>query len=237
MLFRYSNNCKESGGYQVYISKKIKIITLVFGGSLFLTGCLGQKTVEEKMYDVLEKVVSVEARFEAQQAPLLELEKEEKKLYENMVSIGIKEQEKLNKLADEAIVIVDKRKERIMEEQKSMEASEREFEKLDPLVGKLNDLELEDRVDELSEVMNQRYQIHRKLSEYYLEGLGLDTDLYKMLKSEDRPIEKLEKQIILINETYDQVLEANKQFNELTEKYNEKKISLYKEAGLTIQTK
>ena len=205
--------------------------------SLFITGCFGQKSIEEKIFDVLEKVVAVEKDFEGQQDPLIKLAREEKKLYENILSIATKDQDQVAKLADEAIVIVKKREVHLNEEIKSIEASEREFEKLNPLIGKLNDKELEEQAEELAEVMNKRYEIHRKLANFYLEGLALDTELYNMLKDKNRPDENLQGKVILINETYDEVLQANEKFTELTDTYNETKMSFYKVLGLKVSKK
>jgi hypothetical protein len=204
--------------------------------SLLISGCFGQKSAEEKMYEVLENVVAAEKGFENQQDPIVELEKKEKEIYKTIISLGMKEYEQITKLSDEAIEIVAKRKDHMDKEQKSMEASEKEFANIEPIIEKLDDPELQKQAEELSEVMNDRYEIHQKLYDYYLEGLQYDTELYKMFKEKETSIEQLEKKVTLINETYDKVLKANDLFNQLTKKYNETKMSFYKQAGLNVGT-
>jgi hypothetical protein len=228
-------NGSKVGRFHMLTSKKIPFFILYFVGSLIITGCLNQKTVEEKMFDVLEKVVAVEKGYEDQQQPLVELEKQEKNIYENLITIGMKDQAQVTKLADEALSIANKRKEHLLQEQKSIEASEREFETLIPLIAKLNNAELEGKADELTKVMKERYEIYRKLSNYYIEGVDLDSELYQLIK--DRSGENLESHVSLINKTYDEVLQANDQFNKLTKKYNKMKLNFYKDAGLNVKAK
>jgi hypothetical protein len=218
------------------IYKKLHILTLYFVGTLIITGCINQKTVEEKMFAVLEKVVGVEKGYEDQQAPLVELEKEEKEIYTQISSLQMNNQDEAERLANQALSSIENRKKHLMEEQRSVEASEREFEKLTPLIDKLNNAKLEEKADELTKVMSERYETHRKLVNFYLEALDLDAGLYNMLKEVDRSNEKITSQILLINETYENVLQTNRQFNELTEKFNVAKLSFYKEAGIRVKS-
>nr|WP_246017705.1 YkyA family protein [Mesobacillus subterraneus] len=61
------------------IIKKISLAILLVAGVFSLTGCLDKQSPEEKMFDELEKVVSIEKVFEDQQDPLVDLEKKKKR--------------------------------------------------------------------------------------------------------------------------------------------------------------
>jgi hypothetical protein len=58
--------------------KKYNFILFIFISVVIFAGCTKEKTPEEKMYTVLEKVVAAEKEFEEQQNPLVTLEKKEK---------------------------------------------------------------------------------------------------------------------------------------------------------------
>jgi hypothetical protein len=56
-----------------------------------------------------------------------------------------------------------------------------------------------------------------------------------MLKEESILYDKLEAHVADLNTTYQKVLEANEEFNDLTAQYNEKKLEYYKQAGLNLE--
>ncbi|WP_040204731.1 YkyA family protein [Neobacillus jeddahensis] len=211
----------------------ISIIALIF----ILTGCMEKKTPVDKMYDVLEAVVSKEKVFEEQQDPLVNLEKQEKEKYDQIIELGMKEYDQIVKLSDEALTLADKRKGHMEKETKSLNESEKEFQKVADLKGELDDLELTKIADELYDIMNQRYRSHEELYREYSNAIKYDQELYRMFKDKDLPIADLETQINKLNETYKKVFEANEKFNKYTEQYNEKKMSFYKKAGLQTTEK
>lgn len=199
---------------------------------LILAGCVGQKTPVEKMYDVLENVVSKEKVFEEQQDPLVTLEKKEKEIYDQIIELGMKEYDQIVKLSDEAILLTDQRKNHMEKETKSLKESEREFKKTADLKDELDDPELTKIANELYDTMMQRYEAHDWLYKEYSNALKYDKELYVMFKNKNLSLEDLEAQVNKLNDTYKQVYDANKKFNKLTELYNDKKLSFYKKAGL-----
>ena len=77
--------------------------------------------------------------------------------------------------------------------------------------------------------MNNRYESHETLFKAYNNGLAEDRKIYEMLKDEDLMLEDLELQIETTNAIYESVFEANTQFNQLTEEFNDAKIKFYEE--------
>lgn len=202
---------------------------------VLLSGCMYGKSPVEEIYEVLEEVVVMEKGFEEQQDPLVELEKDEKELYDKIISLGMKEFDEIVKLSDEALAIVDQRKEHMSIEQESIQNSQKEFQKIESLIEELEDQKVKDQANLLYSTMMQRYEIHDQLFKEYSKGLEYDAELYNLFKKEDITIEVLEEQITKINETYGQVLEENEKFNEATKQYNEIKLEFYKAAGLEIK--
>lgn len=220
------------GGCKVLLKGKWRFIIPVIAVIFILSGCLAKETPEEKMYDVLEKVVSKEKVFEEQQEPLVKLEDEEKTLYDEIIKLGMKEYDQIVKLSDKALALIDKRKEHMEKETKSIRDSEKEFKKVAKIKDEIQDKELAQLANDLYSIMTQRYQAHEVLNKNYNEALKNDKELYEMFKNKDVPLEDLESKVTQLNDNYKKVFEANENFNKLTEQYNDKKVAFYKKAGL-----
>lgn len=206
-------------------------------GSLLLSACFSKSTPVEKMYVVLENVVSTENVFKEQQEPLVELEKQEKEIYDKIISLGMEDFDEIIRLSDQAIDIVDKRKDHMHKEQESIAASQKEFNKARPLINEIEEGALKENAQNLYDTMTERYKIHDELYQKYLEGVKLDKELYLMFKNEDLQLEQLDAQITKINGIYAEILKKNEDFNEKTKEYNDAKLSFYKESGLKIDSK
>jgi hypothetical protein len=202
-----------------------------------LSGCLNQKTTPEKMYEVMEEVVIAESAFEMQQDPLVNAEKKEKQLYDEIISLGMKEYGQIVKLTDQALLLVKEREKLMASESESIEKSKAKFEKLQPYIKELEEPVLKKAAMELFDVMMERYKLHDELQQSYSDALKLDKDLYQMFKNKDLSMDQLESQINQINEKYQQVYQINEKFNLNTKRYNELKLVFYKEAGFKIDNK
>ncbi|MEH6996528.1 YkyA family protein, partial [Neobacillus drentensis] len=95
------------------------ILAVVISGFL-LTGCISKESSAEKLYQVLENVVDAEKEFEEQQEPLVELERQEKEIYNEIMTLGMKQHEKIVTLSDEALSIIEKRKNHLQLEMDSI---------------------------------------------------------------------------------------------------------------------
>lgn len=216
----------------MFYSPVKKLVFMVVATTLLLTGCLGQKSPEERMYEIMENAVAAEKDFEAQQNPLVELETKENELFDKIIGLGMKEKEQINKLSDEALSMADKRKEHIEKEKESIKDSREKFKDAASILEKMKDPKLKEKAEFLYKTMNERYAAHDALYNEYTKALEGDKDLYKSLKSGDINLDDLEKKVNSINEHYSNVLKANENFNKLTETYNKEKFAFYKMAGL-----
>lgn len=196
---------------------------------------MNKQSPVDQMYDVLETVVTKEKVFEKQQEPLAALEKGEKDIYDKILSLGMKEQDQIVKLADEAISSTAKRQEHMDKETESLKESKTEFLKVKDIKSQLEDADVKKLADELYETMMQRYNAHDVLYKNYTEAIKNDKKLYEMFKNKDLGFGDLESQVKTLNESYQKVFAANDNFNKLTEQYNEKKLTFYKKSGLKIE--
>ncbi|WML43551.1 YkyA family protein [Neobacillus sp. PS3-40] len=197
-----------------------------------LTACFHQKTPTEKIYDILEKVVVAEKGFEEQQEPLVTLERKEKVEYDKIIGLGMKQYDQIVKLSNEAISMVDKRKQYMEKETESIKKSKNEFMKIAKLKDEIKDPTIKKQVDNLYDVMMQRYKVHETLYKEYVKGANGDKKLYQMFKDKNLSIEDLETQVNDLNGTYQKIYNTNLDFNKLTKSYNVIKVKFYKQAEL-----
>lgn len=201
---------------------------------IFLTGCFGPSP-QENIYATLENVVTLENQFKAQQDPLLELEKKETALYNEIMGLGMQEFEKVVALSKEAITHVENRKMKIEAEYESIMDSKKEFEKVSDEIENIDDEKLTRKAKELQSTMNNRYDTYEDLYQAYKLSSSLDKELYTILQKKELTIEELEAQIKKINDSYKKVMEQNEKFNQLTEEYNKLKIDFYEAAELSVE--
>jgi hypothetical protein len=220
------------GGCIVLFKSKWRFFISVIAVIFIISGCQAEQTSEEKMYDVLEKVVDKEKVFEEQQDPLVKLEEEEKVLYDQIIKLGMKEYDQIVKLADKALTLTEKRKTLMEKETNSIMDSEKEFKKVAVIKDDLDNQELKKLANDLYDTMTKRYEAHEVLYKEYTEALKNDKELYEMFKNKDLPLQDLEAKVVQLNDNYKKVFEANENFNKLTEQYNDKKLAFYKKAGL-----
>lgn len=199
---------------------------------LLISACLPWQSVEEKIYNELEMIVQYEEDFAKLQDPLLKLEEEDHEIYNEIVAIGLSDQEKIHALAEKGIEVAEKRQDLLDQERESIVASATEFNKVSRLIKKIKDEELKSLAERLFSVMNQRYAVHELLYEEYTTGIQLDQALYRLLQKEDVSFTTLETQIDERNDVYRRLYSLNEQFNDLTEKYNELKGKFYRKAGI-----
>jgi hypothetical protein len=215
-----------------------RILTIIFIlFCIFLSGCLERKSTPEKMYEVMEQVVSAEIPFEAKQEPIVNAEKKEKEIYDKIITLGLKQYDEIVKLSNEALFLVEERRALMAEESASIAKSKEQFEQLLPFIDKLENSDLQTEAKRMYEVMSERYALHEELELSYTKALDLDEKLYTMFKNKDIAIDQLENQIHLINDTYTEIYKINENFNKSTAKYNELKLSFYEKAGLKIENK
>lgn len=183
----------------------------------------------------MEEAVSLEEGFEQQQEEITELEKQEQELYNQIIDLGTDEFDKIEEISQQAIDIVDQRSEKIELEKESIDASQEEFNQISDLIEDLEEEETKEKAEEMYNVMDNRYTAYNDLYDTYAESLELERELYTMLQQEDLEQDALTDHINTINESYQQILEANEQFNEYTVEYNALKQEFYELAGIDVE--
>ncbi|WP_245807728.1 YkyA family protein [Halobacillus massiliensis] len=210
----------------------LKLLTLLMGAPFLLAACSGEP--KEQMYDHLEEAVNLEETFREQQQPLQELEAEEEKIYNQIVELTSEEQKKINEMSEEALSIINERKDLLAEEKESIDEAKEEFDKAEGAADDLESEEAQKSADQLIEKMDQRYESYQELYDNYQTALNLDKELYEMFQNEDLTKDQLQGKVEEINESYTAIMEANEKFNQYTTEYNDLKKEFYEKAELDV---
>ncbi|WP_100011100.1 YkyA family protein [Lentibacillus sediminis] len=199
-----------------------------------LAACSGE-SAEEQIHNHLEEAVALEEDFENQQSAITELEQQEQEIYSQITDLGMDELDEIQQLSQQAIDVINERAEKIEVEKESITASEEEFNKISDLIPELENEDVRAKAEEMQEVMANRYNAYDTLYEAYTESMELEKELYTMLQQEELEQAAVTEQINQINESYQAVLDANEQFNNLTVEYNALKQEFYELAELNVE--
>ncbi|MFC3038657.1 YkyA family protein [Virgibacillus xinjiangensis] len=210
-----------------------KRILLAVGFTVSLAAC-SSESAEVRIHNHLEEAVVLEEGFEEQQSEITALEKQEQELYSQIVDMGSDEMGKIKETAEKAIDVIDEREERIELEKESINSSEEEFLKIEPLLEEVEAEETQAAAQEMYQVMESRYASYEDLYTAYKESLELERELYNMLGEEELEQDKLTEHIDAVNESYERVLQANEQFNNETVEYNALKQEFYESTGMNV---
>lgn len=208
--------------------KTKKIVSAIGISMMLLAGCSAESGDELEVYKALEKVADQEKQFIKEQQPMTALEDKENVLYEEILSIGMKEKEKVDEKASEALQLLDEREKHLVKEQESMQRSKEEFEKAKEKIELVKDEDIEKQANKLASLMESRYKAYDLMYASYEESVELDRELYTMFQKTNVKLNDLENQISSINEMYQKVQENSEKFNQATDAYNEEKKNFYK---------
>lgn len=214
--------------------KKLLLIITSSVFTLVLAACNSSDQTGEEIYTHLEEAVELESDFQDAQAELVDIEKEENVLYEEMIEINMEELDQVEEKANQAKELSEQRKELMDTEMESIEAGKEEFDKIGPLIEELEEGPAE-KANELVSVMENRYEAFDQLHETYLSSIESDQALYDMLMDEELDKETLDQQVDEINEKYEQIAEHQQAFNEQTNQFNEMKKEFYDTIELNVE--
>ncbi|MEQ6391234.1 YkyA family protein [Bacillaceae bacterium S4-13-58] len=190
--------------------------------------------IEGIIYSYLEEAVTLEEGFKDQQQPLIELEQQEKDLYNQIIDHGMDNFEQIKTLSQEAINLIEKREAKLELEKESIYSAKQEFDKIEVYISDLETDEQIEKANALKIAMENRYNAYIELHDEYARSMELDKELYIMLQKEDIKKEEIEQQIDKVNDSYDLVSELNSRFNTLTTIYNETKRNFYDSTDLIV---
>lgn len=198
---------------------------------MVIVGCGKQvdKDIEitEDIYNHLEETVIIEEDFESIQVEINELERSDQDLYNKMTELGNAELAELSDIANEAIELLEERLELIEAEKSILADSKTEFVKTEPLIGNIENESKKTVAESLSDAMINRYEAYNVVYDKYTTSIIKTKELYTLFKEEEFNEEAAYSLINDVNNSYEEVMEANEKFNAFTVEYNDYKKELY----------
>lgn len=212
--------------------RKLAIVFFATGLLMFLSAC--GDSPSDKIYEHLEESVSLEKGFGEQQEPITELEQQEQELYSEIIDLKMDEFDKIKKLSQEALKLIDQRTEKLSLEKESIDQAKEEFLKTESFIAELEDDAAKKKATEMYDKMVERFDVYDKLYQNYEASIKLEKKLYETFQQEDVEQDELKTQLDAINESYEKILKGNDQFNETTEEFNDLKKEFYEAAEIDV---
>lgn len=212
-----------------------KFVLVLVTATMLLTAC--GESVDVTIYGHLEEAVTLEQDYEEQQEKIADLESQEQEIYNQIIDLGMDDFEQIKDLSNDALTIINERKERIYLEKESIETSKEEFYKVESLIPEIEEDDVKQKAEDMYDIMEKRYQTYDELYQAYSDSLILEEELYTMLQSEEIKQEEITEQIEQINLSYETILEVNEIFNEYTVQYNDLKKEYYDVADINVKYK
>jgi hypothetical protein len=206
--------------------QKLMKLIIGFGFIIILASC-NQKDPTNEINAHLEATVDIETSFEENQQHIFTLEKEDQEIYEEILALDADAYKEMVALSDKAIGLLDERAEYASQEKESMQASQTEFEKIQVLMDKVEDEKIKDMLHKLSDTMMERYEIYDRVFKEYTNSITLTKEHYRYFQEEHYSEKAMYETLEKVNNSYDEVTQLYKTFNDKTEEFNEQKKTYY----------
>jgi chromosome segregation ATPase len=193
---------------------------------VILTSC-SINSSEKELKQLLNEMSKLEQSFTKHQQPLIELEKKEKEIYEEIMSLGMKRFDQIQPFVKKALQIIEQRKKRIEQEREIMISLKDKMPNLQRLIHSIDDPEVKIAAMNVYERLEKRYLSYEQLYQYYQQALRLESQFYHLLQEKDVTFAELEAKINALNKAYEQFQKETEQFNRYTNQYNQAKKKLY----------
>lgn len=202
--------------------------------TVMAAGCSFGDKPAEKIYTHLEEAAMLEQDFTEQQEKIVDAEKKEQQLYNEMIEMSMDDFEQIVSLSKQADQLANDRKQWMKEEKDILDEAYQTFTKAQDLVKEIENDELKQSGRQLLEAMENRHETYDKLFDAYMVSIERDRKLYNMFREKELKANDLQDQIDQVNASYKKVNETKDRFNEYTERYNETKKNFYETAELNV---
>ncbi|ANB59662.1 YkyA family protein [Anoxybacteroides amylolyticum] len=185
-------------------------------------------TPEQQITRLFEELGKYETNISEHENQLVRLEKNQTALYNDIMTLGMKQVDDIAKLADEAEALIYQREKQLEAEYESIKKATKQMEMINRYTSDIHDETLKQRLHQLIQTGEKRYASYEKLYDHYHTALTAEKKLCRLFKQPDVTLADLQAQIGEVNDAYKKLFSANEQFNEYTQRYNREKKQLYK---------
>lgn len=188
----------------------IIISSLIF--SILLTSCSSGKQMEKSF----AQIHSLETEMRDIQEKVYRIDEEEAVIFEKIIAMGGSKEKDIEQLIKEAYVKLEKKSHYLKEEKDIFIEAREELTNVEKIYKEGSD----EVVKEMISLLKERYTYYEAMHEEQIQSIELNEELYQLLikKANRKQIEGVLQEI---NEQAVAIQANHKQFNILTEKYNE----------------
>ncbi|EGA90357.1 hypothetical protein GPDM_05896 [Planococcus donghaensis MPA1U2] len=197
-------------------------IALSFSALILLAACT-DSGIRADLDQVLNDTFDAEEDYREVQDDLEKREKAEQKLFADIMALTQEQHDEVTEQAQEALDSANERLEFLKTEKESMQAAEENLAEIDQVIEDAEDESVKSDLQALKEKMQERFTAHAGFVEAYEKLIGLQKELYEMLKDEETKLQMLQEKATEVNEQNNLVQQAVTEFNELTQQVNELK--------------
>lgn len=200
-----------------------KLLLVGSFSALFLLGACSGSGMSGDLDAVINDTFDAEEEYRDVQGDLEKREKDEQKLFEEIMALTQEEQDQVAKQAKEALGSADERLELLKTEKESIQSAEEKSAEIDQLIEDADEESVKADLGALQAKMQERFAAHGEFAKAYEQLIGHQKELYKMLKDEKTNLQALQEKAAEVNKQNEQVQVAVTEFNKLTEQVNQLK--------------
>ena len=197
-----------------------KLILMLGGAALFLSGCSNAESELNDFYDEFTGSLSEEKGLAELNEQYNELEGAKASLQEELNNAEIEE---INGISEELQTNTAERIELLEEERELIAGSNEAFEDAREKAEDISNEEYKKEADSLVAAMNARFDAHKTMTDTYTEALGAEQKLFEYLGEEEITQDAVDEHLNKIAEYSEPINEASETFTAETEKINQLK--------------
>lgn len=199
---------------------------MVFVLTMVLAGCTVGSSIEQQLADTMNAMNGAEQDYRDAQAELTSLEQSEQQLFNETMKLTQQQQEELTVQVVGLEESLDKRLEKLEQEEASITKAKASSEDLDTILEKADE-QVKSDIEKLQTTIGERYESHAEFIISYKELTSLQRQLYEMLGAEGTQLTELTKQVDEVNVQNETVQLNITRFNDLTEQVNHLKDDVF----------
>ncbi len=197
-----------------------KLILMLGGAALFLSGCSNAESELNDFYDEFTGSLSEEKGLAELNEQYNELEGAKASLQEELNNADIEE---INSISEELQSNTEERLGLLEEERELIADSNEAFEDAREKAEEISNEEYKKEADSLVASMNARFDAHETMTDTYTEALGAEQALFEYLGEEEITQDAVDEHLNKIAEYSEPINEALETFSAETEKINQLK--------------
>lgn len=208
---------------------KFSGIAIITAAVIFISGCSFSNGPQSKIKSDLKQTTKIERQAFIKNAQLNAMMQQEKDLFEEIIKQRDNNASKVKKLSTKAIDSAKKRKKTLLSEKAQIEKSQKLMKDAKEQAKQMKNGNDQAAANEMLDAYDKRIKAFGEWNDAFLTSIKGDEKLYQLLQDKSVNADQLEGQLEIVNHLYKTVSDKEKNFNQATEQFNQKKTKFYKQ--------